>query len=131
MGQSDDRYSVQSEESVLEMEGNSDFQNNKYNQHHHHHYPYMGPTSSSLQPVASGGQLSESSAAYFSWPTSNLLPGAAEGRANYFGNLQKGVLPVNLGRLPKGQQVITIVIIISITHCIVFSMCICILGYQI
>ncbi|CAM0958857.1 unnamed protein product [Alopecurus aequalis] len=63
---------------------------------------------SPLQPVASAGQHSESSAAYFSWPTSTLMHGSAEGRANYFGNLQKGVLPGHLGRLPKGQQATTL-----------------------
>ncbi|XP_062203672.1 protein NARROW LEAF 1-like isoform X2 [Phragmites australis] len=63
---------------------------------------------SSLQPIASAGQHSESSAAYFSWPTSTLMHGSAEGRANYFGNLQKGVLPGHLGRLPKGQQATTL-----------------------
>lgn len=63
---------------------------------------------SPLQPIASAGQHSESSAAYFSWPTSTLMHGSAEGRANYFGNLQKGVLPGHLGRLPKGQQATTL-----------------------
>ncbi|KAM0872057.1 hypothetical protein ACQ4PT_038976 [Festuca glaucescens] len=69
-----------------------------------HHCPSPSP----LQPVASAGQHSESSAAYFSWPTSTLMHGSAEGRANYFGNLQKGVLPGHLGRLPKGQQATTL-----------------------
>ncbi|KAI4992587.1 hypothetical protein ZWY2020_057789 [Hordeum vulgare] len=63
---------------------------------------------SPLQPVASAGQHSESAAAYFSWPTSTLMHGSAEGRANYFGNLQKGVLPGHLARLPKGQQATTL-----------------------
>ncbi|KAL5647902.1 hypothetical protein ACJX0J_042601, partial [Zea mays] len=63
---------------------------------------------SPFQPIASAGQHSESSAAYFSWPTSTLMHGSAEGRANYFGNLQKGVLPGHLGRLPKGQQATTL-----------------------
>lgn len=63
---------------------------------------------SPLQPIASGGQHSESSAAYFSWPTSTLMHGSAEGRANYFGNLQKGVLPGHLGRLPTGQRATTL-----------------------
>ncbi|KAG8048788.1 hypothetical protein GUJ93_ZPchr0009g825 [Zizania palustris] len=62
---------------------------------------------SPLQPIASAGQHSESSAAYFSWPTSTLMHGSAEGRANYFGNLQKGVLPGH-GHLPKGQQATTL-----------------------
>ncbi|XP_020586450.1 uncharacterized protein LOC110028796 isoform X2 [Phalaenopsis equestris] len=70
--------------------------------------------SSSLQPCASGGQHSESNAAYFSWPTSTLMHDSAEGRANYFGNLQKGVLPGNLGRLPKGQQATTLLDLMTI-----------------
>ncbi|KAM0842368.1 hypothetical protein ACQ4PT_058399 [Festuca glaucescens] len=72
------------------------------------HYHNCCPSPSPLQPVASAGQHSESSAAYFSWPTSTLMHGSAEGRANYFGNLQKGVLPGHLGRLPKGQQATTL-----------------------
>lgn len=67
-------------------------------------------SSSPLQPqaFASAGQLSESNAAYFSWPTSRRLNDSAEDRSNYFGNLQKGVLPETLGRLPKGQQASTL-----------------------
>jgi hypothetical protein len=61
------------------------------------------PCSPSMQPVASGCTHTENSAAYFLWPTSNLQHCAAEGRANYFGNLSKGLLPKS-GRLPKGQQ---------------------------
>ncbi|XP_028550752.1 protein NARROW LEAF 1 isoform X3 [Dendrobium catenatum] len=69
---------------------------------------------STLQPYASGAQHSESNAAYFSWPTSTLMHDSAEGRANYFGNLQKGVLPGNLGRLPKGQQATTLLDLMTI-----------------
>ncbi|XP_040379229.1 protein NARROW LEAF 1 isoform X2 [Oryza brachyantha] len=57
-----------------------------------------------MKPSDDRAQLSENSAAYFLWPTSNLQHCAAEGRANYFGNLQKGLLPRHPGRLPKGQQ---------------------------
>ncbi|KAG0446981.1 hypothetical protein HPP92_028553 [Vanilla planifolia] len=39
---------------------------------------------------------------------------SAEGRANYFGNLQKGVLPGNLGRLPKGQQATTLLDLMTV-----------------
>ncbi|KAG8093206.1 hypothetical protein GUJ93_ZPchr0012g21842 [Zizania palustris] len=85
--------SFQSEGSALDMERNGC---------NHNCCP------SPLQPTASAGQHSESSAAYFSWPTSTLMHGSAEGRANYFGNLQKGVLPGHLGRLPKGQQATTL-----------------------
>ena len=56
-----------------------------------------------MQPIASGCTHTENSAAYFLWPTSNLQHCAAEGRANYFGNLSKGLLPKS-GKLPKGQQ---------------------------
>ncbi|KAK3024756.1 hypothetical protein RJ639_028462 [Escallonia herrerae] len=66
-----------------------------------------------LQAFTSGGQLSESSA-YFSWPASSRLIDAAEDRANYFGNLQKGVLPETLGRLPTGQQATTLLELMTI-----------------
>ncbi|XP_015885195.1 protein NARROW LEAF 1 isoform X2 [Ziziphus jujuba] len=95
--------STQSEESALDLER-----------------PYCGhpnfPSSSPspLQPFASGGQHSESNAAYFSWPTSSRLNDAAEDRANYFGNLQKGVLPETLGRLPSGQQATTLLELMTI-----------------
>ncbi|XP_047047335.1 protein NARROW LEAF 1-like [Lolium rigidum] len=81
-----------------------DMERNGCSSHHHNCCPSPSP----LQPVASAGQHSESSAAYFSWPTSTLMHGSAEGRTNYFGNLQKGVLPGHLGRLPKGQQATTL-----------------------
>lgn len=93
--------STQSEESALDMERNVCGCPNL-------------PSSPSLQPYASGGQHPESNAAYFSWPTSTLLHGAAEGRANYFMNLQKGVLPGNLGRLPTGQQATTLLDLMTI-----------------
>ncbi|CAL9130989.1 unnamed protein product [Musa textilis] len=93
--------STQSEESALDMERNLC--------NHFHSY-----SASPLQPIASGGQHSECAAAYFSWPTSTLLHGAAEGRANYFGNLQKGVLPAHLGRLPTGQQATTLLDLMTI-----------------
>ncbi|GJZ73239.1 hypothetical protein Tco_0637385 [Tanacetum coccineum] len=66
------------------------------------------PSSATLQPYASGGQHSESNAAYFSWLTSSRLSDAAEERTNYFVNLQKGVLPESIGRLPKGHQATTL-----------------------
>lgn len=50
---------------------------------------------SSIQQYPSGGQHSECNTTYFSWPTSNQLHGSVEGRATYFGNLQKGILPSN------------------------------------
>ncbi|KAK1279983.1 hypothetical protein QJS04_geneDACA023115 [Acorus gramineus] len=90
--------STQSEESALDMERN-----------------LCGhPSPPSLQAFASGGQHSESNAAYFSWPNSTRMHGAAEGRANYFGNLQKDVLPATLDRLPKGQQATTLLELMTI-----------------
>ncbi|MFQ6659565.1 hypothetical protein Gotur_028417 [Gossypium turneri] len=95
--------STESEESALDLERN--FCN-------HHSLPSSSP--SPLQPFASGAQHSESNAAYFSWPTSSRLIDAAEDRANYFGNLQKGVLPETLGRLPSGQQATTLLELMTI-----------------
>ncbi|XP_024312032.1 uncharacterized protein LOC100839778 isoform X3 [Brachypodium distachyon] len=95
MKPSDDRMQLlgltQSEESSLDVEG-----------YCYHNETF--PCSPSMQPIASGCVHTENSAAYFLWPTSNLQHCAAEGRANYFGNLQKGLLPVLPGKLPKGQQ---------------------------
>jgi hypothetical protein len=92
--------STQSEESALDLERN-----------------YYGHPSSSplhMQTFAVGVQHSESNAAYFSWPTLNRWNDAAEDRANYFGNLQKGVLPETLGRLPSGQQATTLLELMTI-----------------
>ncbi|KAF5729198.1 hypothetical protein HS088_TW21G01357 [Tripterygium wilfordii] len=95
--------SIQSEESALDLE------RNYFN---HHNLPSSSP--SPLQPFASAGQHSESNAAYFSWPPLSRLNDAAEDRANYFGNLQKGVLPETLGRLPTGQQATTLLELMTI-----------------
>ncbi|KAL8108620.1 hypothetical protein AgCh_024909 [Apium graveolens] len=95
--------STPSEESALDLERN--YCNHQYN---------PSPSQSPLQAFATGGQLSETSAAYFSWPTSSRLNDAAEDRANYFGNLQKGVLPETLGRLPTGQQATTLLEVMTI-----------------
>ncbi|KAK9741328.1 hypothetical protein RND81_03G097900 [Saponaria officinalis] len=95
--------SIPSEESVLDLEKNGC---GNYN------LPSLSP--SPLQPFASAGQHSESSAAYFSWPTSCRISDAAEERSNYFGNLQKGVLPETLGRLPNGQQATTLLELMTI-----------------
>ncbi|WVZ87111.1 hypothetical protein U9M48_033803 [Paspalum notatum var. saurae] len=94
MRPADDRAQLssfaQSEESTLDVEGQC-------------YHQQSFPCSPSMQPIASGCTHSENSAAYFLWPTSNLQHCSAEGRANYFGNLSKGLLPKS-GRLPKGQQ---------------------------
>ncbi|KAL1833882.1 hypothetical protein DCAR_0104016 [Daucus carota subsp. sativus] len=95
--------STPSEESALDLERN--YCNHQY---------IPSRSSSPLQAFATGGQLSETSAAYFSWPTSSRLNDAAEDRANYFGNLQKGVLPETLGRLPTGQQATTLLEVMTI-----------------
>lgn len=95
--------SSQSAESALDMERN-------FCSHPNLHSSSPPP----LQAFASGGQLSESNAAYFSWPASSRLNDSAEDRSNYFGNLQKGVLPETLGRLPKGQQATTLLELMTI-----------------
>ncbi|KAK0602596.1 hypothetical protein LWI29_035104 [Acer saccharum] len=95
--------STPSEESALDFERNCCS---------HANLPSLSPPT--LQPFASAGQHCESSAAYFSWPTSSRLNDAAEERANYFANLQKGVLPETLNRLPKGQQATTLLELMTI-----------------
>lgn len=95
--------STPSEESALDLERNCCS---------HSNLPSLSPPA--LQPLASAGQHCESNAAYFSWPTSSRLINAAEERANYFANLQKGVLPENLNRLPKGQQATTLLELMTI-----------------
>ncbi|KAK8622548.1 hypothetical protein V6N13_117458 [Hibiscus sabdariffa] len=92
--------STPSEESALDFERNCCC-------HPHLHSP-------TLQPFASAGQHSDINAPYFSWPTSSRLNDAAEERAHYFANLQKGVLPETLGRLPKGQQAATLLELMTI-----------------
>ncbi|CAH1425052.1 unnamed protein product [Lactuca virosa] len=102
--------STPSEESALDLEKTCYSNSNPPsfpNPHPHQQQP-------SLQPYASGGQHSESNAAYFSWPTSSRLSDAAEERTNYFVNLQKGVLPESIGRLPKGHQATTLLELMTI-----------------
>ncbi|XP_009592144.1 protein NARROW LEAF 1 [Nicotiana tabacum] len=93
--------STPSEESALDLE--------KYC-YSYSNLPSLSPPT--LQPYASAGQHSESNAAYFSWPS--RLNDAAEERANYFANLQKGVLPETLGRLPEGQRATTLLDLMTI-----------------
>ncbi|KAJ7982001.1 Trypsin family protein [Quillaja saponaria] len=95
--------STPSEESTLDLERNC---------YGHSNVPSLSPPT--LQPFVSAGQHCESNAAYFSWPTSSRLSDAAEERANYFVNLQKGVLPGTLGKLPKGQQATTLLELMTI-----------------
>ncbi|XP_050225430.1 protein NARROW LEAF 1 [Mercurialis annua] len=94
--------STPSEESALDTERNCCS---------HRSLPSLSPRT--LQPFASSGQHCESSAAYFSWPCWRLND-AAEERANYFANLQKGVLPETLGQLPKGQRATTLLELMTI-----------------
>ncbi|GJX13027.1 hypothetical protein Tco_0204785 [Tanacetum coccineum] len=99
--------STPSEESALDLEKTCYSQSNTNN-----NLPSFNQAT--LQPYASAGQHSESNAAYFSWPTSSRLSDAAEERTNYFVNLQKGVLPESIGRLPKGNQATTLLELMTI-----------------
>ncbi|KAL0306138.1 UNVERIFIED_CONTAM: protein NARROW LEAF 1 [Sesamum radiatum] len=93
--------STPSEESSLDLE--------KYCCNHSYRPSFSPP---SLQPHASAGQHCESTAAYFSWPC--RIKDDAEERANYFANLQKGVLPETLGQLPEGQRANTLLELMTI-----------------
>ncbi|KAL5977498.1 Protein NARROW LEAF 1 [Asimina triloba] len=84
--------STHSEESALDLERNICC-----------HPNFRSSSPPPLQALASGAQHSESNAAHFSWPTFRLNA-SAEDRVNYFANLQKGVLPKTLDRLPPGQR---------------------------
>lgn len=98
--------STPSDESALDLE-------RVYCEHHHLNLASPSPPLQSFA-TTSAGQLSETNAAYFSWPTSSRLNDAAEDRANYFGNLLKGVLPETLGRLPTGQRATTLLELMTI-----------------
>lgn len=76
--------------------------------------PHLQSSFFTTTTTSGGGQVSESNAAYFSWPTSSRLIDAAEDRANYFGNLLKGVLPETLGRLPTGPRATTLLELMTI-----------------
>ncbi|XP_019150604.1 PREDICTED: uncharacterized protein LOC109147411 [Ipomoea nil] len=91
--------SAQSEESALDLERNCC---------NHMNLPSTSPPP--LQAFASSSQIPESNAAYFSWP-SRL---DAVERANYFGHLQKRVLPETHGRLPSGQQATTLLDLMTV-----------------
>lgn len=93
--------SFQSEESELDLERN-------YCNNHN----LLGSSPPPSQAFASGGQISESNAAYFSWPACRIAP-CAEDREHYFANLQKGVLPEILG-CPKGLQATTLLELMTI-----------------
>ncbi|KAH6774897.1 Trypsin family protein [Perilla frutescens var. hirtella] len=77
-----------------------------------------GSSPAPLQSFAAAGSLSQVSesnanAAYFSWPACRISD-AAEDRAHYFGNLQKGVLPEIHGRRPTGLQATTLLELMTI-----------------
>ncbi|XP_022936949.1 uncharacterized protein LOC111443385 [Cucurbita moschata] len=95
--------STPSEESALNLERNGCSHSNLPS--------FSSPT---LQPFASAGQHCESNAAYFSWPTPIRISVGTEERANYFANLQKGVLPDILHPLPKGQRANTLLELMTI-----------------
>ncbi|KAL8033926.1 hypothetical protein ABFS82_13G189600 [Erythranthe guttata] len=86
--------SSHSDDSALDVERNSI---------NYLNLPELNPPALQQQPFSSNGQLSESNAAYFSWPCYPIAP-CAEDRAHYFGNLQKGVLPETFGSRPTGLQ---------------------------
>ncbi|VVB02169.1 unnamed protein product [Arabis nemorensis] len=94
--------SSESEDSALDLDRN-----------HHCNLP-SSSTPSPFQPFTLNIQHAESNAPYFSWPTLSRLNDAVEDRANYFGNLQKGVLPEIVGRLPSGQQATTLLELMTI-----------------
>uniref|UniRef100_A0A1J3D185 Protein NARROW LEAF 1 n=1 Tax=Noccaea caerulescens TaxID=107243 RepID=A0A1J3D185_NOCCA len=99
--------SSESDDSALDLERN----------HYHCNNHLSLPSSSSpspLQPFSLSIQHAESNAPYFSWPTLSRLNDAVEDRANYFGNLQKEVLPEIVGRLPSGQQATTLLELMTI-----------------
>ncbi|KAL0862706.1 hypothetical protein Bca101_041824 [Brassica carinata] len=97
--------SSQSDDSASDLERN----------HHCNHLSLPSSSSpSSLNPFTFNIQHTESNAPYFSWPTLSRLNNAVEDRANYFANLQKGVLPEIVGRLPSGQQATTLLELMTI-----------------
>ncbi|KAJ4891684.1 Trypsin family protein [Raphanus sativus] len=99
--------SSQSDDSASDLERNHHCNN-------HMSLPSSSSPSSLLNPFAFNIQHAESNAPYFSWPTLSRLNNAVEDRANYFANLQKGVLPEIVGRLPSGQQATTLLELMTI-----------------
>ncbi|XP_010540678.1 PREDICTED: uncharacterized protein LOC104814362 [Tarenaya hassleriana] len=94
-----------SEDSALDLERN----------HRCNHMSLLSSSSPSPpQPFTPNTQHAESNAPFFSWPTLSRLNDSAEDRANYFGNLQKGVLPETVGQLPSGQQATTLLELMTI-----------------
>ncbi|KAH6796104.1 hypothetical protein C2S51_037090 [Perilla frutescens var. frutescens] len=93
--------SSHSEESALDLERN--YCNN---------LNLIGSSPPPSQAFASGGQLAESNAAYFSWPACRIAS-CAEDREHYFGNLQKGDLPEIQGH-PTGLQATTLLELMTI-----------------
>ncbi|KAJ0262103.1 Uncharacterized protein HA466_0050930 [Hirschfeldia incana] len=81
-----------------------------------HHMSLPSSSSPPLHPFTLNIQHTESNAnaPYFSWPTLTRLNDAVQDRANYFGHLQKGVLPEIVGGLPSGQQATTLLELMTI-----------------
>lgn len=98
--------STPSEESALDLE--------RICCNHVNNMGSPSPPVLSTTTSAGAGQPVETNAAYFSWPNSSRLIDAAEDRANYFGNILKGVLPESLSRLPTGQRATTLLELMTI-----------------
>ncbi|XP_051126166.1 protein NARROW LEAF 1-like [Andrographis paniculata] len=94
--------SSESEESALDLERN-----------HCNNFNMPDSSPSPSRAFASGGQLSDNNAAYFSWPVFHTSD-HVEDRAHYFGNLQKGILPETSGRRPTGLQATTLLELMTI-----------------
>ncbi|XP_040943775.1 protein NARROW LEAF 1-like [Gossypium hirsutum] len=72
--------------------------------HHQRNRPLDFERPCCCHPHLPSFRFTDTSAFCFGWTATSRLNDAAEERANYFANLQKGVLPETLGGLPKGQQ---------------------------
>lgn len=78
------------------------------------HVKHSWQENPSMQPVASGGQHAERSAAYFRWPPLSRAHGTAEERAAYFSGLQKDFVVESKERAPPGQQATTLLDLMTI-----------------
>ncbi|XP_051128972.1 protein NARROW LEAF 1 [Andrographis paniculata] len=94
--------SSQSEKSALKLERN--YCNN---------FNLSQPRPQSIQALASGGQLPDINATYFSWPACRLTDGA-EDRASYFDNIQNEVLPETLDQQAAELQATTLLQLMTI-----------------
>lgn len=92
--------------------GSSEIEGSPLDLEREYHINLNLPSSSSPPPPLQSF-ISESNAAYFSWPACRITD-AAEDRAHYFGNLQKGDLPEIHGRRPTGLQATTLLELMTI-----------------